>query len=209
MNSFVHQEHASTASMNSSIQFSYLLFVLLGLGINQSNLSSQQEGSALRKLSDMLSTAAEETMKHCEGKAVFLEIIPAQSSSRVVQKFSEAFLKKDILVYRASTPEARHHILIDVRDLKNNSTVLNDTLVIRDVRMDIGVTIDNNENKMITWSHEFVESVTDTLRGKDAAAFHRDDREDAVNFFESVAEPILITIIATVIVILFFTVRGS
>lgn len=138
-----------------------------------------------------------------------IAIAPHPQASMVKQIFSEVFLSGSKKIYRDSTT-ASVMVVLDLREVTQQEEKISDSTSVIHSRVQIGVTIEKNVNKMITWSHEFLETHSDTISHAIVFAAPQSANADAnESFFEKIAEPILVTLTAIVIVVLFFTIRGS
>lgn len=157
----------------------------------------------------MLRIIASATSAHLPEDNVMIVIAPHPHAAMVEQIFSEVFLAASKNIYRdpAKSPVT---VVFDLREVRQRVEKISDSTWEIHSRVQIGVTIEKNVNKMITWSHEFTETHSDTIANAIlSAAQHSANAEATESFFTKIAEPILVALTAIVIVVLFFTIRGS
>ena len=157
----------------------------------------------------MLRTIASAAIAHLPEDEVMIAIAPHPHAAMVEQIFSEVFLAASKKIYRDSA-KSPVMVILDLREVRQQEEKISDSTSVIHSRVQIGVTIEKNVNKMITWSHEFLETHSETIAHTILPAAPLSANTDATeSFFEKIAEPILVTLTAILIVVLFFTIRGS
>lgn len=185
-----------------------VLFLAAGFFFFLHNAAAFQMTKQTSFLTRFIRNAATETVPHCTAGKIWLEVSPPESNPMIMQLFSETLLHAGKEVTKSSLTD-NQKVAVDVRALHRLFNKLNDSGYQRTEAMNIGVTVENNADKSVIWSHDFDESASDTLDAAEYMQLKNQDDSLPHSFFESYLEPILITTAAIVVLVLLFTVRGS
>ncbi len=184
------------------LNITFSVFLVL-VSVSRGQLKSDE-----MRVAKTLRGVAAETAAHVDAASVELHFNPGEVHPTVRQVFATAFSERNIRIYTDRHPAA-DLVFIDVRELVAVKTPAGRNLTRREIRWDIGISIESRGKKMILWSRSFAGSAVDSLKEVAETGLHDFRTEEDEPFLLALLEPVLVAAAAVIVVVLLFTVRGS
>jgi len=157
---------------------------------------------------EVLRGVATEAAAHLDAGSVELRFNPEDVHLTVRQVFAAVLSERNIRIYTEPRPAA-DLFFVDVRRLTVAKAPAGENMTRRELRWDIGISIESRVKKMILWSRSFTGSTVDSLNGVVETGIQDFRTEENEPFWLALLEPLLVATAAVIVVVLLFTVRGS
>ena len=188
-----------------SRHLSYLTLMLcIGLvstAIAQDEVAGEQEALLL-----LLREVAQEAAAVCPAGPVLLQITPSGTPQALRQLFAEALMERGMSVQTSGDGE-QCRLGVDARGMYSSTVSTGNSSYLRKTVVTLGLLVEERSGK-IAYARERTLSRSDTLQGEAPFTYHS-YLDEKTSWWDSLLEPVLVTLTAVVIVVLLFTVRGS
>jgi len=157
---------------------------------------------------DFLRNAAVECASHISAPTVSMKLTPDNSHPIIRQIFSEVLLARNVTIV-GNQEAANATISLDIRGMNASTVSIDKSSYLRKVSMRFGAVVEEQANGRIVFSKEFTPVRIDTIAGTLQYVEKDFTLPEKSSWLENIVAPILVTATALVVVVLFFTVRGS
>ncbi len=157
-------------------------------------------------LAQLLREAAREAAAACPSGPVLLRILPEHAPPVLRQVFAEALMDRGLMVQTAGDGE-QCRLTVEARGMYASAVSAANSSYLRKIVVTLGLLAEETGGR-VTFARERTLERSDTLPGE-APFDHHSYLDDDTSWWDSLAEPLLVSVTAAVIAVLLFTVRGS
>lgn len=179
-----------------------IAFVILALiAATAATAQTDEPDSAL--LNALYRDAADSTIARLSSQSILLVISPSHGA----QRLHDVFRDRCAALGRAVVTDARmasECVTLRLSDCERITASSGDSSYLARASMSLVVTVETLPDRHTTWSHTFRLSRTDTI-----GTAHGERDAASADFIDDIVAPVVASIAALAIVIVFFTVRGS